>query len=381
MLERIPIKSYDNSSFSESLDSLYTQLASHKSIKDIIGLTVFIDVENIDELFKKKLQIREAFSNIHPQLPVSVLSQSPNKTMGMEVWINRNNKSIQFNSFNDINYTLVSDFYGSYVFAFDISAQKKNLTLHEQAAYSFEEMLKLLKHEGYTLNQIIRQWNYIPQILNSWKEKDELFQQYQVFNEVREHYFKKNNLDNDFPAATGIGINHGNVTIDFLAARPVNDINIQSIQNPKQINAHQYGQQVLVGSSIMFSQAKKPPLFERAKLIGNKESGLILISGTASITGQNTIGVNNIKQQLQTTFNNISELINYARREYPENKYDLKYTYLRVYVKRNVPFDKVIEICRNQYPGIIMQFVQADVCRDDLLVEIEGEAEFRIRNS
>lgn len=53
---------------------------------------------------------------------------------------------------------------------------------------------------------------------------------------------------------------------------------------------------------------------------------------------------------------------------------DPKITYLRVYVKYDTDFEVVRQICRRHFPEIPLSFVIADVCRPELLVEIEGHA-------
>jgi len=54
--------------------------------------------------------------------------------------------------------------------------------------------------------------------------------------------------------------------------------------------------------------------------------------------------------------------------EYPD-----KYSYLRVYVKNRSDISVVRELCTKHFGDIPATFVQADICRDNLLVEIEAE--------
>ena len=53
-----------------------------------------------------------------------------------------------------------------------------------------------------------------------------------------------------------------------------------------------------------------------------------------------------------------------------------KCTLIRAYVKRQEYFSAVKDICREQFPGAPAIYTEADVCRDDLLVEIEAEYAF-----
>jgi hypothetical protein len=52
-----------------------------------------------------------------------------------------------------------------------------------------------------------------------------------------------------------------------------------------------------------------------------------------------------------------------------------RYSLLRVYVKRDGDFKIVRKLCSESYPGVPAVFIRADICRDDLLMEVEAEAE------
>jgi hypothetical protein len=197
-------------------------------------------------------------------------------------------------------------------------------------------------------------------------ENGHCYQNYQLFNDIRQYYYGIYKRNSIYPAATGIGMEAGMVTLDFFAVKKNEAVRITRITNPKQINAYSYGQTVLVGSPIQANELKKAPLFERAKYIGTNEEALVFISGTASILGELTIGINDVNLQNRTTIANVTELT--AQENCPS------YSYLRVYVKRPEDTGTVREICTQRYGNIPILYVQADVCRDDLLVEIEGEA-------
>jgi len=130
----------------------------------------------------------------------------------------------------------------------------------------------------------------------------------------------------------------------------------------------------LVGSPLKETGIKKAPLFERAKYIGTPEFAVVFVSGTASIIGEQTIGKNDIEIQTNTTCDNISQLTNLENLE--KAGIDIPQTescYLRVYVKNIEDIPLVEQICQQKYGNIPILYVKADICRDDLLVEIEGE--------
>ena len=51
---------------------------------------------------------------------------------------------------------------------------------------------------------------------------------------------------------------------------------------------------------------------------------------------------------------------------------------LRVYIKKDEDFNKVKEICRRSYPDVPSVFIKADICRENLLIEIEAESSVQL---
>jgi enamine deaminase RidA (YjgF/YER057c/UK114 family) len=240
------------------------------------------------------------------------------------------------------------------------------------AEAAFEQVLEVLGKEGLTLNNIIRQWNYIGNIL---KVRDK-FQSYQIFNEVRSEYYHKYRTVQGFPAATGVGMGLGGVILDFCAVEAGESVRIKPVSNPNQVNAYEYGQKVLKGMQDQGKKVKHPPQFERALMISNSRFSTLYVSGTASIIGQQTIGKNDVEKQTLVTIENIRKLADAERLsqitgnpEQPSEKYIL----LRVYIKRREDFSLVKEICASHFPDVPAVYIEADICRDDLLTEIEAE--------
>ena len=63
----------------------------------------------------------------------------------------------------------------------------------------------LLSKTGFSLGDIIRQWNYIEGIL----QYDGPHQHYQIFNEIRTKFYGDLFKEKGYPAGTGIGIKRG----------------------------------------------------------------------------------------------------------------------------------------------------------------------------
>ncbi len=77
-------------------------------------------------------------------------------------------------------------------------------------------MNEILASEGMSMDDLVRQWNYIGNIL----ETKNNCQNYQLFNEVRNDYYTRFRKVKSYPAATGVGMMHGGVILDFCALKP-----------------------------------------------------------------------------------------------------------------------------------------------------------------
>ncbi len=240
------------------------------------------------------------------------------------------------------------------------------------ANIAFDSIVDILDREGLSLNHIIRQWNYIGNILDLKNGS----QNYQIFNEVRNDYYSKYRTVSGFPAATGVGMKFGGVFLDFCALKADKAVKIKPIDNPNQLNAYEYGQNVLKGLSGKGRSVKHPPQFERALLVANGLNKNLFISGTASIIGQETIGKGDIKEQTIVTIENIKKLTDLERINQITGESDSisgRYSLLRVYIKNQKDFEVVKSVCNEHFPRVPASYVESDICRDDLLTEIEGE--------
>jgi len=123
---------------------------------------------------------------------------------------------------------------------------------------------------------------------------------------------------------------------------------------------------------------KNPPCFERALLVADNQRKTLFISGTASIIGQETIGKGNVIEQTLVTIENINKLKDsgYIGQLIGQELSPGKCSLIRVYVRNQEDFAEVKDICSEHYPDVPSIFAESDICRDDLLVEIEAEYNF-----
>ena len=240
-----------------------------------------------------------------------------------------------------------------------------NHTCRDQVNTCFSAIDKILSDSGFSTKNIIRQWNYIHDIIRF----DGNNQNYQDFNDVRSKYYGDAFIQSGYPAATGIGMNEGGVIIEFIAMQS-DEAKTFAIDNPDQIAAHHYSGNVLVGNSC----DKTTPKFERARFLKCLDRQMVFISGTAAIRGEHTVGIGSAKEQTRVTISNIKKL--YYEEALAKNQIKpgtILFNHCRVYIKNETDFSTIEEICHNSFGDIPMVFIQAAICRNNLLVEIEGE--------
>ena len=174
-----------------------------------------------------------------------------------------------------------------------------------------------------------------------------------------------------YPASTGIGMDGRG----FLAAtravqsdRP--DLRVVMLENPRQTSAFDYAHRYSPSS----------PKFARAVAVvaERDRSATFFISGTASITDSESRHSGDVVRQTHETLDNIAALVgepNLASMGYPGYGVTLAgLASMRVYVKRVSDIPVVRATCEERLPDVPVVYVVADVCRPELLVEIEAAA-------
>jgi enamine deaminase RidA (YjgF/YER057c/UK114 family) len=165
-------------------------------------------------------------------------------------------------------------------------------------------------------------------------------------------------------------MNRGGVIIEFVAVKS-DVVKTVPVDNPGQIAAHHYSKNVLIGNN---SVVKNTPKFERARYLELFDKKLIFISGTASILGEQTVGTGNPEEQTRITIQNIQrlyseEVLEKISKERPEPKYG----HARVYIKNRRDFPVIKKTFKTHFGNLPVVYILADICRENLLVEIEGK--------
>ena len=162
------------------------------------------------------------------------------------------------------------------------------------------------------------------------------------------------------PAASALGSPAGSpLSIYFLAARRPPKM----IENPRQTSAYHYPPKF----------GRHSPIFSRACVWGESGGSRLFVSGTASIVGHETIHRGDVIAQTRETIVNIGALLEQANRIVGSSRYSLDGLKLKVYLRHpsDLP-DVEATLAGLLPPAASIVYLQADVCREDLLVEIEA---------
>ena len=220
----------------------------------------------------------------------------------------------------------------------------KQIERSTQLAY--EAILAELAAQGYPYP--FRFWNYLPAI-NKGDGDDEL---YKKFCTGRLNAFEKAGIQADaFPAASALG-HHTSGAVFYVFASASKPLHFK---NEKQINAYEYPRQYGISS----------PSFARATALTLAQSHYLFISGTASIIGHKTVEIGDLEGQLEVTSKNIEHLLATA------NPQQCTLATFKVYVRHPDHVARSKDWLSQRYPNVDAVFTVADICRRDLLIEIE----------
>jgi Putative translation initiation inhibitor, yjgF family len=226
--------------------------------------------------------------------------------------------------------------------------------LSEVALRAFSGIFEFLQRSNYS--NLIRVWNYFPEI-NAIKNDIERYRGFSIGrHEAFVRYQKK---VEDSPAACALGSHGGPLVIYFLAARSPG----LQIENPRQISAYSYPKQY----------GPRSPTFSRATLAFQDTAQTLFISGTASILGHETVHPASVSLQTRETLVNIRAVIEQAVLKGFAPVDFASDLALKVYVRHAEDFAEVVGIIQEEL-GTLSELIvlQADICRADLLVEIEA---------
>lgn len=243
-----------------------------------------------------------------------------------------------------------SDAYGEYGYiGGTIGLECEKSTPPEaQTEAALEAIRTLCRFDGAKVTDIARTWFYLDRLL-VW---------YDAFNVARTDFFKKTEIFKHIvPSSTGIGaINADGAAVSlsaFIVKSPSGEVKSEAVPSPMQCPALDYKSS-----------------FSRAHLITHPDYKMLLVSGTASILpGGESAYETDCYKQVELSMQVVKAIMD-------EQKFNwLDVTRAICYFKNidDVPH-YLTYLEKNNIPDFPTLYVQTDVCRDELLFEIELDA-------
>jgi enamine deaminase RidA (YjgF/YER057c/UK114 family) len=165
--------------------------------------------------------------------------------------------------------------------------------------------------------------------------------------------------------------------VDLFAVKSkCENVKLFPLDNQLQVAAHAYSQDVLIGLEDKEFKTRTTPKFERGKVVNSENHALVYISGTAAIRGEGSIEVTDINKQTIITLENIEELISSTNlmKAGVKDIQQSKIKSLRIYLKTADYYHTAKMVVDKILPNVPAVYLRGDVCRDNLLIEIEGIA-------
>ncbi len=350
--------------------------------RNLLKLTLFVNIydNNTFKEFCKKVDVTK---KNRQDFLISIVAMPPVDGSfcvfeAIEI-SNKSNSDISFNHSKTISYCTIKNEECLTLITSstpNISGNETSLeNLYKEAYKSFEEMKNILISVGMFFSDVVRQWSYIEKILDKEEFENGEKQYYQVFNDIRSHFYKDEPFDNGLMSATAVGSLAGIFSTEIIAIRPYNDkIKIVAIKNPNQNEAFNYSDNKLIGTPLELTKKLTTPKFSRAKLVYSNSKQIFFISGTSSVIGEESVSVGNTLGQLEVTLKNIEILLKEQNNINPERLNNASVRLLRVYLKDTAYSLEIKKSCKRKFENAQIVMINSIVCRDNLNIEIEGIA-------
>jgi chorismate lyase/3-hydroxybenzoate synthase len=201
--------------------------------------------------------------------------------------------------------------------------------IERAARIAYDEILRTTRERGYP--HLLRVWNHVRDINEGAGESE----RYKRFCAGRHDAFDAAQWGKDrLPAASAVGIHQRGLHIYYLAAQTPG----RQIENPRQVSAYDYPEQY----------GRRSPSFARATVF----NGMLFIAGTSSIVGHETMHAADVGAQLGCR--GLGDL-----------------THVKLYL-RNAADVEIASALRAAIPHARLLVLEADICRRELLLEIEA---------
>jgi chorismate lyase/3-hydroxybenzoate synthase len=230
---------------------------------------------------------------------------------------------------------------------------------------AYRRLLVQTRALGYP--HLLRVWNYFPSI----NLESNGLERYQRFCVGRHRALAEDRPDFQrmLPAGTAVGTTSGPLKIHFLASTQPGT----PVENPRQMNAYEYPR----------VYGPRSPAFARATLRPSISRSHLFIAGTASVVGHASQHVGKPHQQTLETLHNLDVLITHTEQLHQVTRGQLlRQALFKVYIRHPEHVSTVSDILKQLLPvHTPVLYLQGELCRSELLLEIEGVLSQEIRSS
>lgn len=207
---------------------------------------------------------------------------------------------------------------------------------------------------------LARIWNYVPAINEHGPTG---LENYQLFCRGRSLAFEQHygsGFKSLLPSASAVGCKSPALTVAF-ASCPVPP---RHVENPRQVPAYDYPD----------AYGPRAPSFARATVVPAGDHSAVFISGTAAILGHATIAPHNLREQLACTLENLGDISAACGLGRDLDQGGPARRRFKVYVRHAADQPQVAAILEERLlsGSDHVSYLEADICRATLLVEIEA---------
>jgi enamine deaminase RidA (YjgF/YER057c/UK114 family) len=246
---------------------------------------------------------------------------------------------------------------------------------YRQTMEVLQRMQKALGQAGSDFGHVVRTWFCLGDIT----EPEDGTQRYMELNRARSDFYDEVRFGFSlpvpaiphgiYPASTGIGMTGKGLVASCLSLQTKReDSFLLPLENPLQTPAYAYPLKYSV----------KSPKFARAKALVLGNYVTTWISGTASVVHSESRYPGDVNHQTEQSIDNIERLIaseNFSFHGIKGAGATLQdVAKIRVYLRRAEDLAACKSICERRFGPVPAIYAVAEICRPELLVEIEGVA-------
>jgi len=281
------------------------------------------------------------------QAPETTLLQKPGVSAGVQVaTISGIDSTPLFGEDGRIIGRFFEDADAKYCVLGDVRPANLQAPRGAQATEVLNAIERALTQAGMHFRHVVRTWFYNYDILDWYAE----------FNRARTTFLQQQRLSR-IPASTGIGVSNAGgaaLVAKAVAVQPkTGAVTVRRVDSPLQREASTYGS-----------------AFSRAMEVADRAGRILYISGTASILPNGkTVHVGNAAGQIEKTMEVVEALLAQSGMSFSDT------TRAIAYFRHQEDMPLWEQYCRTrQLPPFPVILTKCDICRDDLLFEIELDA-------